>query len=164
MTQNWQKFIRKNTYKISLFPSPNSPSNFAGAPKFPIRRWADAARVLPRDTEREGHRAVVEEVDLQDHLSAGWSCAGIFQVSQLPGTVGIRERGRRERSCWRSEETQQQTPKPRCQHQKPANTEINKPNYWGKKRINNKFKKKIKSYFINYKFKANYTKLLSKQI
>lgn len=72
-----------------LLPLVPVHSMCAGSAELPVRRWADAARVLQVDPGRQGHGTVVEEVDLQDHLATGRPGARVLQVAQLPGAARI---------------------------------------------------------------------------
>lgn len=60
-----------------------------GSVELPVRRWADTARVLQVDPGGQGHGAVVEEVDLQDHFAAGRPGARVLQVAELPRAARI---------------------------------------------------------------------------
>lgn len=62
---------------------------FSGSFKLPLRRGADVARVLQSHPRRSRCGTIVEEVDLQDHLEAGRSGSGIFQISEFLGAIGV---------------------------------------------------------------------------
>lgn len=61
-----------------------------GSAKLQIRGRADATRVLQGHPGRQGQRAVVEEVHLQDHLAAGRPRSGVLQVAELPGAARMK--------------------------------------------------------------------------
>lgn len=98
----YQLPLDRNNYRRLLGPFAallTASLPVSGAAKLPLRRGADAARVLPRHSGRQGHRAVVEEVNLQGHLAHGRSRARVLQIAKLSGAIGVKRAARRGPLC-----------------------------------------------------------------
>lgn len=63
---------------------------FSGAEQFSLCCRSDFERVLQSYSGWKGHRAIMEEINLQGDLSDGRSRARLFQVTELLRAIGVK--------------------------------------------------------------------------
>lgn len=84
-----QRSFAAVTFLLMLSSSPSTPPTPTGTPKFSLCGRTDTAWIFPCNTGWQRHRAIVEEIYIQNNLTHGRSRARILQVAEFFRATGI---------------------------------------------------------------------------